>query len=132
MERCPNCRARLDEAETCRRCGMELGLLLATERAAEFWLRRGIASLLRDDLGLAWHALRRALALRRDPLAESLLGLLNRAAFADTSPLTFSSGVAASSVDEASSGDEADAFVDHKGFLGRRLQVLYSRFCRRR
>ncbi|MFP4061492.1 MAG: hypothetical protein ACLFS2_01715 [Halochromatium sp.] len=77
MERCPNCRARLDEAETCRRCGMELGLLLATERAAEVWLRRGIGHLLRDDLGLAWHALRRALALQRDPLTEALFSLLN-------------------------------------------------------
>jgi hypothetical protein len=77
MERCPNCRARLDQAETCRRCGMELGLLLATERAAEFWLRRGVAHLLRDDLGLASQALRRALALQRDPLTEALLSLLS-------------------------------------------------------
>ncbi|MEA3641161.1 MAG: hypothetical protein VBE63_14640 [Lamprobacter sp.] len=77
MERCPNCRARLDEAETCRRCGMELGLLLATERAAEHWLRIGIAEFVKDEEpAAAEQALRRVLSLRRDPLAKSLLGLL--------------------------------------------------------
>jgi hypothetical protein len=73
MERCPNCRARLDEAETCRRCGMELGLLRETERAAETWLRQGILHLARQQPRQARQALRRALALRRDPLAEALL-----------------------------------------------------------
>ncbi|MBK5938658.1 hypothetical protein [Halochromatium roseum] len=76
MERCPNCRARLDEAEICRRCGMELGLLLATERAAEHWLRIGIAEFVKDESAAAEQALQRVLSLRRDPLAESLLGLL--------------------------------------------------------
>lgn len=79
MERCPNCRARSDGADTCRRCGMALGLLLVTERAAERWLRRGIAHLASSEPDAAAEALRRSVALRRDPLAEHLLGLLRRA-----------------------------------------------------
>jgi len=76
MDRCPSCRARTDGGETCRRCGMEFGLLLATEREAERWLRIGIAHLTKDESEAAEQALRRALSLKRDPLAESLLGLL--------------------------------------------------------
>lgn len=75
MERCPNCRARTDGADTCRRCGMALGLLAATERAAEHWLRRGIGHLAAGAPEAAARALERSLALRRDPLAEQLLGL---------------------------------------------------------
>lgn len=76
MERCPNCRARTEGADTCRRCGMALGLLTATERAAEHWLRRGIAHLAAGAPEAAIQALSRSLALRRDPLAEQLLGLV--------------------------------------------------------
>jgi hypothetical protein len=75
MERCPNCRARTDGTDTCRRCGMALGLLAATERAAEHWLRRGIGHLAAGAPQAAARALERSLALRRDPLAEQLLGL---------------------------------------------------------
>lgn len=78
MQRCPNCRARCDGADTCRRCGMALGLLQATERAAEHWLRRGIAHLAAAEPYAAARALQRSLALQRDPLAEHLLGLLRQ------------------------------------------------------
>lgn len=73
MDRCPNCRARYDGNDTCRRCGMDLDLLLATERAAEHWLLEGIARLTAADPDAAEHALRQSLALRRDALVESLL-----------------------------------------------------------
>jgi hypothetical protein len=75
MERCPNCRARTDGTDTCRRCGMALGLLQATERAAEHWLRLGIAHLAAGAPQAATRALNRSLALRHDPLAEELLEL---------------------------------------------------------
>ncbi|NEX17597.1 MAG: hypothetical protein C1943_13460 [Halochromatium sp.] len=55
---------------------MDLSLLLATEREAERWLRIGIGHLTKDEPEAAEQALRRALSLERDPLAESLLGLL--------------------------------------------------------
>jgi predicted TPR repeat methyltransferase len=77
MDRCPNCQARVDDAaDTCRRCGMGLGLMRAAERAAEHWLRRGIADLAAGEPDAAARALGRSLALRRDPLAEQLLGQL--------------------------------------------------------
>ncbi|MBK1722192.1 hypothetical protein [Thiocystis violacea] len=75
MERCPNCSARTSDAEVCRRCGMDLGLLIAAEQAAEQALARGIRGLARDDLGAARRDLVRSLALRRSQLAEHLLQL---------------------------------------------------------
>ncbi len=52
---------------------MALELLLAAERAAEHWLRRGIAHLVAGAPDAAARALDRSLALRHDPLAEEVL-----------------------------------------------------------
>lgn len=76
MERCPNCRARLVGRETCRRCGMDLVLLLSVERAAEDLIAGAVGCLLVEDLGKAREHLERSLSLRRDPLAEHLLGFI--------------------------------------------------------
>ena len=76
MERCPNCRARLQEDPSCRRCGMDLTLLLAVEAAAAERLQAAVRRLAAGDVPAASAALRQSLALRRDPLAASLLGLL--------------------------------------------------------
>jgi hypothetical protein len=76
MERCPNCRARYDGSDRCRRCGMELGLLVATGRAADALLRDAIAAIAVDDLPAAEHALRHSVSLKRGPLAEALLALM--------------------------------------------------------
>ncbi|MBK5930731.1 hypothetical protein [Halochromatium salexigens] len=131
MDRCPNCRARLDGAETCRRCGMELGLLRATERAADAWLRRAIAHLTRDEFECARQALHRALALRRDPLAESLRGLLHRTSSAVFEPLTASATAAASPDDGAE--PETETLADHVARIpGRGLRAFYSRLFHRR
>jgi anti-sigma factor RsiW len=78
MERCPNCRARVQEGSECRRCGMDLGLLLVTEQAADRLLRRALQGLLAGDRTAAREALRRLRALRRDPLGERLLGYLEQ------------------------------------------------------
>ncbi|MEA3274144.1 MAG: hypothetical protein U9Q81_02365 [Pseudomonadota bacterium] len=74
MERCPNCRARWDGNETCRRCGMDLAALFAVEKAAEHLTVRGIARLAAEDTVAGRHDLSRALDLRREPFAEMLLG----------------------------------------------------------
>lgn len=76
MERCPNCAARLTEAPVCRRCGMDLGGLLATEQAAEQLLGRAVADLRTGDYLAARRALRRSLSLRDTALARHLLGLV--------------------------------------------------------
>ena len=73
MERCPNCRARLDANPACRRCGMDLTNLLRAERAAESLLLQGIERLASDPASAAEH-FSRSLALRKTPLAQQLLG----------------------------------------------------------
>jgi hypothetical protein len=55
---------------------MALGLLLATERAADARLRDAVAAMASDDLAAAEQALRRSVSLKRDPLAASLLALM--------------------------------------------------------
>ena len=76
MERCPNCRARIQEDPICRRCGMDLALLLAVEAAVAERLRAAISRLAAGDAPAASATLRQSLALCQDPLAASLLGLL--------------------------------------------------------
>ncbi|MBK1704551.1 hypothetical protein CKO40_08370 [Halochromatium glycolicum] len=76
MERCPNCRARSDGSESCRRCGMDHSRLLAAERAADACLRRAVAALAVNDTATAEQALHCALSLQHDPLAKALLGLI--------------------------------------------------------
>lgn len=80
MKRCPNCRARYKEGQECRRCGMNLGGLLAIEaqaRARE-WL--AIQQIAADDLAGAEQTLIQTLRLCASPLAERLLGFVRAAA----------------------------------------------------
>lgn len=76
MQRCPNCRARSDGNEVCRRCGMDHSLLLAAERAADGCLGRAVTALAGNDPATAEQALHRALSLHADPLAKALLGMI--------------------------------------------------------
>ena len=55
---------------------MDLTLLLAVEAAAAERLQAAVRRLAAGDAPAASAALRQSLALRRDPLAASLLGLL--------------------------------------------------------
>ena len=73
MDRCPNCRARVSGQPECRRCGMDLRLLLAIEEAAEAYLREAVARFANGDRPGAVAALCAARRLRRDPLADRLL-----------------------------------------------------------
>lgn len=70
MERCPNCRARIEGTPAqCRRCGMDLELLQAVEHAAEQQLRTALDELARGDADKAALTIQRALSLKRTPLA---------------------------------------------------------------
>jgi hypothetical protein len=73
MERCPNCRARLEENPTCRRCGMELGRLIEVEQAAERLTLLGITHLAGGDPAAATDKLTLAQGLHRSHFAEVLL-----------------------------------------------------------
>lgn len=75
LERCPNCRARLDAAPQCRRCGLDLTWLRALEDARLARVARAIRCLLEDDRAGAIADLDLAQSLRRDDLAAALLGL---------------------------------------------------------
>jgi hypothetical protein len=74
MEHCPNCRARWDGAETCRRCGMDLLSLLSAERAVERLLRRAVAQLVAGEAAAARDTLAKARALSPDPIIGHLRG----------------------------------------------------------
>jgi hypothetical protein len=115
---------------------MELGLLRAIERAADDWLRRGISNLKREEPELARKAFRRAFMLRRDPLAESLLGLLSQESPAvapslivstPEPPLTPSATAEAGLDDEEPIADQVETLR-----TGGRLPAIFSRFFRRR
>ena len=73
MERCPNCRARHDTGDTCRRCGMDLSLLLTLERAADRLLTDAVRQLVRGTLPDAVRTLEQACRLYPDPFATHLL-----------------------------------------------------------
>ena len=73
MERCPNCRARIEGApDSCRRCGMDLALLHAVEQAAEQQLQAALADLAAGDEHKAALSIQRALHLKRTPLAARI------------------------------------------------------------
>lgn len=72
MDRCPNCRARSDEGDTCRRCGMDLAPLIAVEQAAEALIARAIGQLAQGQSDAAVCTLTKAEALRADPLVSHL------------------------------------------------------------
>jgi hypothetical protein len=79
MDRCPNCRARLDGAEQCRRCGLELGLLRAVDRASRFAVGRALHRLLAGDQAGAIADLEQARSLRDEGLIQVLLGFARAA-----------------------------------------------------
>ena len=80
MDRCPNCRARWDGGETCRRCGMDLAPLLVVEQAAEGLLARAVAQLAEGDSPGAVLTLARAEALNAEPLIRHLKGFARQLA----------------------------------------------------
>jgi hypothetical protein len=74
MERCPNCHARWDGAEHCRRCGLELAPLLAAEHAAHRLIGRALARLAAGEGTAALSDLSRARGLHDEPFIALLQG----------------------------------------------------------
>lgn len=74
MDRCPNCRARREDGETCRRCGMELTTLLALAQARDALIRRALGQLAQDEAPAALRTLDEARALHPDPFIDLLQG----------------------------------------------------------
>jgi len=73
MERCPNCRARLQDAWRCPRCGTDLSLPLKIEQRVRSLEKKAVTQLASGDLSQAERALHKALRLKSSPLARALL-----------------------------------------------------------
>jgi len=71
MERCPCCQARLN-GPLCGRCQADLSLILATERAARFWLGCAIQHWQAGHYETSVAALETSLQLHPTPLARAL------------------------------------------------------------
>lgn len=78
MERCPNCAARYNDMPACRRCGMDLSILIRTEQAAERLLAEAIRHLAAERREAARRDLAASLALKKTPLAERLLAFVDQ------------------------------------------------------
>jgi hypothetical protein len=76
VERCPSCRARLNEAALCPRCGCDLGLVLRVESRARRLVRLAIEAWAGGDPALAVARLDESLVLQRGTLAEALAAML--------------------------------------------------------
>lgn len=73
LTQCPNCRARDPGDVRCRRCGMELGLLGATQAEAYRLIRTALERIASGDNQAARSALERAAALQHDRFIDLLL-----------------------------------------------------------
>ena len=74
MERCPNCRARYESGDSCRRCGMDLGSLLALERAVDAQIIHALGQVARGEVPAGLHTLAQARKLHPTPMTAHLMG----------------------------------------------------------
>lgn len=86
MERCPNCRARYDRGDSCRRCGMDLGSLLALERAVDARITHALGQLARGEVPAGLQTLAQARQLHPTPMTRLLIGFARDLADAPERP----------------------------------------------
>ena len=85
MDRCPNCGARNPGDRQCRRCGMDLSLLLAVEVAAHQQVHEALERLATGDDAAGQVLLNQASALHHDPMIDLIRGFAERFADQDSS-----------------------------------------------
>ncbi len=88
MEHCPNCAVQSPGQPLCRRCGMELTLLLAVEAQAAKALGEALSALSQGCPQVAQAALTRAQKLQRDPLLQTLWDLIATATTSAPAPIS--------------------------------------------
>lgn len=76
MDRCPNCKARYQGGDSCRRCGMDLHRLLEIETQVHSLERAAVQKILDQDAFAAEDLLQAALALQYSPSAKCLLDFI--------------------------------------------------------
>ena len=75
MEQCPSCGASNKGEQTCRRCRMDLGPLMAVEENALMHIQQASDAFERQDrLGMLFHA-RRAFSLKKSKPAARFLAV---------------------------------------------------------
>ncbi len=72
MERCPICKARLNETSVCPRCTTDLSLLLSVEQHAEDLSSKSLMLLGAGQLSEAIETVEQSIQLKCDPLALQL------------------------------------------------------------
>ena len=78
MERCPNCKGRYKNEDTCQRCGMDLSRLIQIENQVRRLEHAAIHKILDQDAFTAERMLQDALALQKSPSAEALLDFIQK------------------------------------------------------
>ncbi len=76
MERCPNCKARYKDGDTCQRCGMDLSRLVQIENQVRCLEHVAIQKILNQDAFAAERILKDALTLQKSPSAKTLLDFI--------------------------------------------------------
>ncbi len=69
MERCPACRARLNNAVACKRCDCDLTLVFAARNQADKALQQALQAISQDQSEQAFQQASQALQLDATPLA---------------------------------------------------------------
>lgn len=75
-ERCPACRARLDGADVCARCGCDFSLARRAERTAQGKVRQAVREWASGQRDKAVDSLATAINLSNPPLAHILVRLI--------------------------------------------------------
>ncbi|QCQ21710.1 hypothetical protein [Desulfoglaeba alkanexedens] len=73
MKHCPVCRANLEGAATCRRCGADLSRLMDVEEAARTHYRDAREAFSRGDFAAMYAHARESAAKRKVPATRRLL-----------------------------------------------------------
>ena len=92
MERCPSCRARLNDSPFCSRCGCNLEHVFNAQAQAEDRFRHGIQAWAckRHDQALAHF--QAAMSLHSTPLLAALMACLAQSPQSDSLPVQESAG----------------------------------------
>ena len=76
MDRCPACKARLQEASSCPRCGLDLALPLRVQAYARALDAQALAALAEGDPAKAERCAQQALSLERTALRVRVLAFI--------------------------------------------------------
>ncbi len=76
MERCPHCRAKYKQGDTCRRCGADLSILLAIEARAETLSGLAIKKIFSGDRVAALKKAQAGNMLQQTLFSRALVGFM--------------------------------------------------------